>query len=227
MPRILVETLIHSDLDACFDAARDMGLHRLTAQETGEVIVSGPQEGLLDPGIEVVFEARHLGVRQQLGAKITQFERPHRFVDEMTRGVFVRLQHAHEFEQQGDHILMRDTLEWTSPLGPLGALADWIIVKRHLRNFLRLRGERLRRFLEVGGQPRNPPAPLPTGEHRIARLGDPRFRAPPDKENSTAAPASTGALPRRTRLSPKTYSIRPQQRLYFCPLPQWQARVGG
>lgn len=58
----------------------------------------------------------------------------------------------------------RDTLVWTSPLGPLGLLADWLMVKRHLRNFLRLRAERLRGFLECGGTATSTqPAPTDLG----------------------------------------------------------------
>lgn len=151
MPRIIIETQIHADLETCFDAARDMRLHALTTRETGERIVAGPKDALLEPGTQVTFEARHLGIRQQLSAQITEFHRPHRFVDEMTRGIFKSLRHTHEFEPANGSTLMRDTLEWTSPLGPLGTIADYLIVRRHLTNFLQLRCTRLKQFLESSG----------------------------------------------------------------------------
>ena len=66
--------------------------------------------------------------KQRLTAKIVEFDRPRRFVDEMVKGAFSSLRHIHEFFTEGDHTLMRDTLIWRSPLGLLGAIADNLLV---------------------------------------------------------------------------------------------------
>jgi ligand-binding SRPBCC domain-containing protein len=148
MPIITAETLIHAPLELCFDFARDIEIHCLTTANTEERIVDGKSFGLLELGDVITFEAVHLGVRQKLTVRITEYQPPHRFVDRMVKGIFKSLRHLHEFEARQDGTLMRDTLEWRSPLGILGTLADALMVKRHMQKFLIDRNRELKRIAE-------------------------------------------------------------------------------
>ncbi|MDT4968983.1 MAG: hypothetical protein QOJ64_3720 [Acidobacteriota bacterium] len=150
MPIITAETLIHAPLELCFDLARDTEIHCLTTANTEERIVDGKSVGLLELGDVITFEAVHLGVRQKLTVRITEYQRPHRFVDEMVKGIFKSLRHVHEFEAREGGTIMRDTLEWKSPLGVLGTLADALMVERHMQKFLNDRNRELKRILEAG-----------------------------------------------------------------------------
>jgi hypothetical protein len=114
---VRVETLIEAPPQVCFDTARDVGLHARSAAATGERVVGGTAErlaeGLLGLGDEVTFEARHLGLRQRLTARITRFESPRLFVDEQVRGALRSFVHTHEFRPAGpwgDSTIMVDTL---------------------------------------------------------------------------------------------------------------------
>ena len=148
MPAIVVETRIAAPIERCFDLARDVETHLRTASFTRECVGGGRTSGLLGPGDIVTFEARHFGIRQRLTSKIVEFDRPHRFVDEMVQGPFASLRHVHEFIDDGDAVLMRDTLIWRSPLGFLGALADTFFVARHMRTFMVTKQSELRRCAE-------------------------------------------------------------------------------
>jgi ligand-binding SRPBCC domain-containing protein len=136
MTTIIVETRISAPIEVCFDLARDVDAHVKTSSATGERAVGGRTSGLLELGDVVTFEAVHFGIRQRLTSRIVEFDRPKRFVDEMVKGAFARLRHTHEFFVEGASILMRDTLTWRSPLGPLGVIADELFVRRHLYNFM-------------------------------------------------------------------------------------------
>ena len=154
MPRIELHTRINAPIERCFDLARDVGAHCETAAITGErVLPPGRTRGLLELGDEVIFEAVHLGMRRRLWARITEMERPARFVDEMVEGDFQRLRHVHEFRREGNITVMRDVIEWTSPLGLLGKLADRLFVERHLRWFLSTKQAKLKGFAEEGQEP--------------------------------------------------------------------------
>src|SRR5690606_21074152 len=109
MPVITVETLILASPQRCFDLARDIDVHCQSTSATKERAVAGVTSGLIGAGQSVTFEAVHFGVRQRLTSKITEFDAPHRFVDEMVEGAFASLRHVHEFEARGEHTLMRDT----------------------------------------------------------------------------------------------------------------------
>ena len=102
MPQIVLATLIRAAPAVCFDGARDAQLHMESARQTGERIVAGRDSGLWELGDEITFEGVHLGVRQRFSARIVDFERPHFFRDEMTRGAFASLSHTHIFQALPD-----------------------------------------------------------------------------------------------------------------------------
>ncbi len=58
------------------------------------------------------------------------------------------MRHLHEFDERDDGTLMRDRLEWVSPFGFLGAIADVIAVAPHLRRFVRRKQDALKRIAE-------------------------------------------------------------------------------
>jgi ligand-binding SRPBCC domain-containing protein len=149
MPVLVIETKIHAPIELCFDLARRVDAHQLTAASTQERVVAGKLTGLLELGDWLTFEAVHLGIRQRLTARIVELERPHRFVDEMVSGAFSWLRHVHEFFEERPAVLMRDTLEWRSPLGPLGVLADKLFVERHLHKFLLEKQRALAEYAEA------------------------------------------------------------------------------
>ncbi|WAS89972.1 SRPBCC family protein [Nannocystis punicea] len=148
MPILELVTPIRAPIERCFDLARSVDVHLAGAGETGERAVAGVVRGLLGPGDEVTWRARHFGVWQTLTSRITLFERPRRFRDSMVRGAFARFDHDHLFEADGDCTIMRDRFDFTSPLGPLGRLADALVLTRYMRGFLVERNRVLREIAE-------------------------------------------------------------------------------
>jgi len=151
VPTITVDTSIHAPQAVVFDAARDIALHCRTTDWTGERAVAGVTHGLIGLGESVTFEAVHFGVRQRLTGQVVEMEIPHRFVDVMLRGAFAELRHTHEFLPEGTGTIMRDTLEWRAPLGPLGRLADALFLVRYMTKFLVRRGTALKSAVEASG----------------------------------------------------------------------------
>jgi ligand-binding SRPBCC domain-containing protein len=148
MPIIELVTPIRAPIERCFDLSRSVELHLASTGETGERAVAGVVRGLLGPGDEVTWRARHFGVWQHLTSRITQYERPRRFRDSMVRGAFARFDHDHFFETDVDGTIMRDRFDFTSPLGPLGRLADALVLTRYMRYFLVERNRVLRAIAE-------------------------------------------------------------------------------
>lgn len=87
---------------------------------------------------------------QHLSSRITAFDRPRHFRDEMTRGVFARLAHDHYFEPTASGTIMRDVLDYASPLGPLGRVVDAIYLAAYLDRFLTNRARALKQLAESG-----------------------------------------------------------------------------
>lgn len=142
------ETFIHAPIEFCFDAARDIDLHSLASAHTSEKAVAGKTHGLIGLHETVTFEAVHFGIRQRLTAQITEFERPHYFVDEMVRGAFKKLWHKHSFHEVQNGTLMKDLMIWTSPFGIVGKIADQFLIKPHIKNYMRVKNNHLKRIIE-------------------------------------------------------------------------------
>ena len=102
-------------------------------------------------GEQVTWRARHFGIWQTLTSRITAYEYPTFFVDEMVEGVFKDFRHEHLFEEQQGQTLMRDIFSYTSPLGLLGKIADVILIKRYMKDLLLQRNLVIKDFAESNG----------------------------------------------------------------------------
>ncbi|MBA3825895.1 MAG: SRPBCC family protein, partial [Ktedonobacterales bacterium] len=108
MPTIRLETLINATPERCFDLSLSVDLHQHSVAHTHERPIAGVTSGVMKLGDTVTWEAVHFGIKQHLTTKITAYERPYRFTDEMLRGAFEEITHIHEFIPQPSGILMID-----------------------------------------------------------------------------------------------------------------------
>ncbi|WP_343625326.1 SRPBCC family protein [Flavobacterium lindanitolerans] len=88
MPRICLKTAITAPLDVVFDLSRSIDLHTISTEQTQEKAVSGKTSGLIGLNDTVTWRAKHLGFTQHLTSKITDYNRPSFFADEMIKGAF-------------------------------------------------------------------------------------------------------------------------------------------
>jgi ligand-binding SRPBCC domain-containing protein len=145
--------VVHAPVELVFDLARDVDEHTAALAHTAErVVPPGRTSGRLEQGDLVCFRARHFGLPMSLCARVVELSRPERFVDEQVRGAFRSLRHTHTFAATGGGTLVTDVVEWTSPLGPLGTVADSLVLRRHLLGILTARNAHLKRRAEVRAQ---------------------------------------------------------------------------
>ena len=153
MAVIRIVTTIAAPIDRCFDLARDIGFHARSMAESSERAVAGRTSGLIELGETVTWEARHLCVRQRLTSRITAFDRPTFFRDEMTVGAFQSFAHDHRFEEREGVTIMTDELAFRSPFGPVGWLVDQLFMADYLRRLLEVRNQALKQEVENRAEP--------------------------------------------------------------------------
>lgn len=136
MQIVIVETWIAAPAGPCFDAARDIDLHVRSLAHTGETAVAGRTSGLISQGEEVTWRGRHFGVYQHFTSRITAYDRPRYFQDSMIRGAFKSFVHDHFFDMADAGTTMRDVLFFSAPLGVLGKIAEWLVLRRYMENLL-------------------------------------------------------------------------------------------
>lgn len=143
-----LETFIGAPQAAVFDASLDIDAHLASMEESGEEAVAGVTSGLIGLGESVTWRAKHFGITWKMTSKVTELERPRRFVDEQQRGPFSRFHHEHVFEEVEGGTLMRDHIEFDAPLGPLGDLVERLVLGTYLPKLIVERNEYLRTELE-------------------------------------------------------------------------------
>lgn len=149
MPIIKLYIKIYAPIEDCFDLARDIDFHQRSTKQTKEKAIVGKTHGLIELGEFVTWEATHFFVKQKLTSKITSYNKPFHFRDEQIKGIFKEMVHDHYFENEGECVLMTDVFQYTSPLGILGQLADFLFLKKYMKSFLSKRNMLLKTKLET------------------------------------------------------------------------------
>ena len=109
-----------------------------------------PEPILMGRGTLIRYRLRVRGLPVGWLTQITAWEPPHRFVDEQLEGPYALWHHTHTFEADGDETIMRDVVRYAVGFGPLGALANALVVRRDVAGIFDFRAQRVRELLGGG-----------------------------------------------------------------------------
>lgn len=108
-------------------------LERITQPLLGfEVTTPGPIE--MGVGTLIDYRLRLHRVPVRWRTRIEAWEPPWRFVDVQIKGPYSLWKHTHTFEEDGPGAtIIEDRVRYSIPFGPLGELANRVLVRRDLR----------------------------------------------------------------------------------------------
>jgi hypothetical protein len=99
-----------------------------------------PEPIEMRPGALIEYRLRLHGLPIRWRTTIAVWDPPHRFVDVQLMGPYKIWHHTHDFAPAGGGgTLMRDTVRYALPLGPLGEIAHRLLVKRDLERIFDFR----------------------------------------------------------------------------------------
>lgn len=139
---------IQASIDDAFGFYGDAhNLERITPPWLGfEVTTPRPIE--MGVGTLIEYRLRLHGVPVRWRTRIEAWEPPHRFVDAQIKGPYSLWEHTHTFEEDGPGATMiRDRVRYSIPFGPLGELADRLLVRRDLKQIFDYRRDAVAREL--------------------------------------------------------------------------------
>ncbi len=111
-----------------------------------EVITPRPIEMGVGTLIEYRLQLHWVPVRWL--TRIEAWDPPHRFVDAQIKGPYSLWEHTHTFESDGrGATIIEDRVRYAIPFGPLGNLADRLLVRRDLRQIFDYRRDAVAREL--------------------------------------------------------------------------------
>ena len=149
MVTLCVKTTIAAPVDRCFDLTRSVDLHAASASIIHGKAVCGCKTGLAGPGDCTTWSARFFGLRFSLSTQITNYDPPHRFSDELQRGLFVRFGHHYTFQADGEsRTILTDEFFFQSLFGWIGTLFDRVVLQGKMRRVADFRVQFIKRVAE-------------------------------------------------------------------------------
>lgn len=147
--------VLATDLESAFDVSLDVDFHLESMVDSVESIVGGVERGGMKLGDVVTWRARHFGIWWTMTSTITEFDRPHMFVDEQARGPFKHFRHVHRFDAVEGGTRMTDNVSFEAPLGPLGRIAERVALRSYIPKLIDRRNDELARYFD--GRSSRPP----------------------------------------------------------------------
>ncbi len=117
--------------------------------------ITSPTPIEMHVGALIRYRLRLHGLPISWLTRIEEWDPPHGFVDAQLRGPYALWHHTHRFEPTGGgaRTRMTDTVRYAQRLGPLGELAQRLVVRRDLERIFDYRRDTIGRLIEEGDHP--------------------------------------------------------------------------
>lgn len=151
--RLVATQFIPRPIDEVFAFfATPDNLGRLTPAGMGFEFLTDDRR--MRPGLVIDYRLRPLaGVPVRWRTLIDAYDPPHGFHDIQAKGPYRSWEHRHRFEPVDGGTLVRDDVEYSLPLGPLGDLAHRLVVRDELAAIFRHRARVIDALFEPAGEP--------------------------------------------------------------------------
>lgn len=146
MPVIHLTTFIAAPVERVFDLSRNISLHKISMQHTGEEAIAGTTSGLINKDETVTWKAKHLFKTRFFTSKVIEMKPYEKFTDKMIKGDFLFFQHEHFFKPAENGTIIIDIINFETPYGFLGKLVNQFYLNTYLEKLITNRNEVIRQY---------------------------------------------------------------------------------
>lgn len=115
-------------------------LKEITPPHMGFIVTSNTGSEKMYPGMIITYKVSPLfGIKLNWMTEITHVKEYEYFVDEQRIGPYAMWHHQHKIEPIEGGVLMTDIVTYKPPMGPLGALANSLLIKNQLKEIFDFR----------------------------------------------------------------------------------------
>ncbi len=135
------EQRLRCDIQTAWDFfSNPVNLSKITPKDMGFIVLTEAVDKPIYEGMEIDYTVSPvLGIPLKWKTRITQVLYQKNFTDFQVLGPYKLWNHFHEFCQEGDEVLMKDTVDYELPMGFLGTIAHRIFVRKKLENIFNYR----------------------------------------------------------------------------------------
>lgn len=149
MPTIHLTTFVAAPVNVVFDLSRNIDLHKRSMENYKEEAVAGTRFGMIEKDETVTWKAKHFFKTRMLRVKITDMQKPFRFIDEQMNGDFKLMKHEHHFKPCDNGTIMIDLFHFESPYGTIGKWFNSFYLTRYLKKLLEQRNNTIKEYAET------------------------------------------------------------------------------
>ncbi len=149
MPTIHLTTFVAAPVQVVFDLSRNIELHKRSMTEYKEEAVAGTRFGLIEKDETVTWKAKHFLKSRLLRVKVTEFQKPERFIDEQVQGDFKMMKHEHYFKPCDNGTIMIDLFHYEVPYGLIGKWFNSFYLTRYIKKLLEVRNKTIKDYAET------------------------------------------------------------------------------
>ena len=115
-------------------------LKEITPEHMGFIETSNTGSEKMYPGMIITYKVSPLfGIKLNWMTEITHVKEYEYFVDEQRIGPYSMWHHQHKIEPIEGGVLMTDIVTYKPPMGPLGAIANSLLIKNQLQQIFDFR----------------------------------------------------------------------------------------
>lgn len=148
MPLIHLTTFIAAPVERVFDLSRHIQLHKESMKRHKEEAVAGTRFGLIEKDETVTWKGKHVFKTRILRVRITEMQKPLRFIDEQSDGSFREMKHEHHFKPCENGTIMIDLFHFESPYGTVGKWFNTFYLTRYVKKLLQQRNKVIKEYAE-------------------------------------------------------------------------------
>lgn len=132
---------LHCDAETAWEFfSSPYNLSVITPKEMGFDVLTALEDGPIYEGLKIEYKITPLlNIPMRWTTLITQVEEGRSFTDFQEKGPYRYWNHFHEFIPNGQGVLMKDTVDYELPLGPLGIVAHKLVVQKKLEHIFNYR----------------------------------------------------------------------------------------
>ena len=146
MPKIHLTTFIAAPLERVFDLSRNVSMHKISMEHSGEQAVAGTTSGLINKDETVTWKGKHLFKTRLFTSMITEMKPFEKFTDKMVKGDFRSFEHQHFFKATDNGTIVIDIINYETPYGLLGKLVNKFYLKNYLEKLINHRNEVIKEY---------------------------------------------------------------------------------
>lgn len=144
----IVEQKINADKKEVWDfISSPANLKKITPDSMGFDITTDEIPTKMYPGMIISYKViPMLGIKTTWVTEITHVKEMQYFVDEQRVGPYDMWHHEHFLEEIKGGVLMKDIISYKPPYGLLGSMANYLLIKKKLKNIFNYRRQSLEKI---------------------------------------------------------------------------------